>query len=432
MIHSADHNADASSTNCRLFWLMVVFVGAVFFFVAHNFQVSQYEDFAPWSDSDGTMEAGSNVVKGLALSLIGLLGLYLLWRRDGQSFDLAGWLPLLIVGYLALSMASVLWSINPGMSCRRLAVLMFCVLGAAGFARQFRPRDVAIMALAISGAYLLVGICAEVALGTFRPWSSGYRFAGTVHPNTQGAHLAVFCFAAFCLARSATPRRAWLWTLLAVGLIFLLLTKSRTSCAALAVAMTVLWMVGTSSRARVLAIARAGLVICAAALAGTLFGIDDKIAEAAMLGRHEESEALTGRVPIWTELLGYVRERPLVGYGYESFWTAKRIEAVSDEMQWPLREAHNAYVDAVLSVGLIGAAVFVAAMLLSLFRAAAAYRATGDAGFAFTLCILVACLVNACLESGMMSPSFTTLLAGCGVAQLFTLPCKLKSFPPTH
>ena len=50
----------------------------MFFFVAHNFQVSQYERFAPWSDAEeGTLEAGQNVAKGLALSLIGLLGVYL-------------------------------------------------------------------------------------------------------------------------------------------------------------------------------------------------------------------------------------------------------------------------------------------------------------------------------------------------------------------
>ena len=93
----------------------------------------------------------------------------------------------------------------------------------------------------------------------------------------------------------------------------------------------------------VLAALTAGFVICAAVLAGTLLGVDadDKLADVVMLGRQEESETLTGRIPIWTELMSYVRARPLQGYGYESFWTAKHIEAISDEMEWPLREAHN-------------------------------------------------------------------------------------------
>ena len=58
-----------------MLWLAIVVVGGVFFFVAHDFQVSRYERFAPWSDADGALEAGHNVAKGLALALIGLLGL---------------------------------------------------------------------------------------------------------------------------------------------------------------------------------------------------------------------------------------------------------------------------------------------------------------------------------------------------------------------
>lgn len=430
MIVGVNHHPDPSTTNRRLWWLTVVVIGAVFFFVAHNFQVSRYEGFAPWSDSEGSPEAGRNVAKGLALSLVGLLGAYLFLRRDGRPIRLTGWLPALVLGCLAWAAASVLWSIDPGMTLRRLAVLMFCTLGAAGIARQFRPRDVALMALAISGVYLLLGVAAEAALGTFRPWSPGDRFAGTVHPNTQGAHLVVFCLAAFCLAKwrgfseNDTRARAWLWALFAVGLVFLLLTKSRTSCATLAIALAVLWLLDVSLRTRVLVVLGAGLVLCAAALTSTLFGLDmdDQFVEIAMLGRQEESAALTGRIPIWTELLGYVRARPLQGYGYKSFWTTKHIEAISDDMQWPLREAHNAYLDGVLSVGLIGVAVFFAAVFAGLRRAAVAYRKSGDPGFALTLCLLVACTVSACLESGMMSPNFITLMAGSGIAQLMVPP----------
>lgn len=404
-----------------MLWLAIIVVGGVFFFVAHNFQVSQYERFAPWSDADGTLTAaGQNWVKGLALSAIGLLGMCLTVRRDGRPLRAAGWLPGLMLFYLAWSAASVLWSINPGLSCRRLAVLMFCVLGALGFARQFRPRDVALMAMVIAGAYLLVGVGTELALGTFRPWSPGYRFAGTVHPNTQGANLSVLCLASFCLARATTRRKAWLWTLFATGLVFLLLTKSRTSCAAFASALTALWLAGVSGRTKVLVATSAVFVICAGALAGSVFGVDadDKIAEVVMLGRQEESEALTGRLPIWTELANYIRERPLEGYGYESFWTTKHIEVISDELEWPLREAHNAYIDAILSVGLIGAATFLAVVMVGLGQAAAAFRRTADPGFALTLSLLVFGLVNACLESGNVSPNFIALMAGSGVVQL--------------
>ena len=48
-------------------------------------------------------------------------------------------------------------------------------------------------------------------------------------------------------------------------------------------------------------------------------------------------KSLTGRMPIWTELMRYVDRRPLTGYGYESFWTAENIEDLSgyDGMAFP-------------------------------------------------------------------------------------------------
>ena len=414
---------DASTTDLRLLWLAIVLVGLVYFFVVHDLQVSSYERFAPWSDAEGgtgVVEAGQNVAKGLALSLIGMLGVYLILRRDGRPWNVTGWLPALMFFYLAWAAASVLWSINLGMTCKRLAVLMFCVFGAIGFARQFRPRDLAVMAMAIMAAYLAIGIAAEVALGPFRPWSSGYRFAGTVHPNTQGAQLTILCLASFCVAHSATRGRQWLWALFAVGLIFLILTRSRTSCAALAIAFGVLWLVNTSTRTRVLTTVTAGFAVSAAALVAAMFGLDadDKLVEMAMLGRQEESESLSGRFPIWLELTNYARARPLQGYGYEAFWTAKHIEAVSEELQWPLREAHNAYLDCTLSVGLVGAAALLLSVFLAMQRAAAGYRATGDMGFAFTLGMLAFAMVSACLESGVASPNLITLIAGSGVAVL--------------
>ena len=418
---------DDVSDNRHLLWLAIVVVGAVFFFVAHNFQISRSADYAPWSEAGDTLEAGHNVLKGLALLSIGVLGAYYLLRNDGRPLRFTGWLPVLIASYLAWVAASVLWSDDPGQSCRRLAVLLFCVLGAVGFARQFRPRDVAVMAVAITGAYLVVGVGTELAFGVFRPWASGYRFAGTIHPNSQGVNLTVFCLATFCLARSGTRWRAWLWTLFAVGLVFLLLTKSRTASAALAMVLAVLWWINLSGRAKVLAVLVVAMIVSSGALVGTLFDVDigKKVLNVVMLGRGEESQTLTGRLPLWSELSGYVRARPFQGYGYAGFWTDQHIETVSEEQQWSLREAHNAYLDAVLSIGLIGAAVLLAAVLLALRQSVVALRQTGDPGFALTFCLLVFCMLHACLETGMADPNLTTLLAGIGVVQLtFSSSCQ--------
>ena len=378
------YKIESADGNRRLTWIAIILVGAVFFLVGHDFRVSTFEDYAPWSASDGSLQSGGNMAKGLALSLIGVFGLYLLLRREGKPLRLIGWLPAAMAFYLAWAAMSVLWSEAPCLSCRKIAVLMFCVFGALGFARQFRPRDIVLMAMVIPAVYLALGIIAELSLGTFRPFSSGYRFSGTAHPNTQGAMLATLCMASFCYARFV-PRddmrpRNYIWALFSLGLVFLLLTKSRTSCAAAAVSLAALWLIGLSLRTRLLLLLSAGFIGCAAFLGGMMLGfdVDDAVARAVLLGRENESAKLTGRIPIWNELLGYVADRPLQGFGYEAFWTEEHIESVSEEMQWPLREAHNAYLDSTLSVGLIGTAALALIVAIGLFLSARNYRAAAD------------------------------------------------------
>ncbi len=148
-------------------------------------------------------------------------------------------------------------------------------------------------------------------------------------------------------------------------------------------------------------------------------GAGEGLLGAVMLGRQEQSEGLTGRIPLWDELLGYVHARPLQGYGYQAFWTEKQIEDISDDMDWTLREAHNGYLETVLGVGLIGGAILLAITVVGLGRVVAGYRATGDPGLAFLLGLLAFCLADACLESGVSN--FAAVLAQTGLAQLMTI-----------
>ncbi len=415
--------AEPSSANRRLLFLAVAAVlAAVFFFVDHDFRITQYEEFTPWSDAEGTHEAGHNLPKGLALASIGLLGAYLILRRDGRPLRWSGWLLVLGCIYLAWLVASVFWSDDRDMSCRRLATLLFFILGGLGFARHFRPRDLAAMAVVAGVATLAVGIAAELALGAFRPWQADYRFAGTIHPNAQGVLTAVVCLASFCLARGHGARgRPWLWACFAVGLLFLILSRSRSSYGSLLAAMAALWLVGASARRGQWPSWRPASCFARRRWRrpspATIWPTGS--CNAALLGRAEQAGDLTGRVPLWNELLGYAEARPLEGYGYRAFWGDNHIDAVSANVDWTVREAHNAFLETVLSVGLIGGVVLLALVLVSLARAAAGYRASGDPGLAFILGLLVFCLANAFLESGV--PSFPTFLAETGLVLLMTM-----------
>lgn len=406
-------------------WTAILVVGGVFFFVGHDLFVSRFEDFAPWSD-DGVRASGGNVAKGLSLALIAGMGLWMLNRPDGRRLGMYGLLPVLVLLYLAWAAASLAWSIDPSMTVRRLGATAFCFLGALGIARQLSPRQLAVMALAITGTYLAVGVAVELALGTFRPWAGGYRFGGTVHPNTQGAYLAILCLSAFVLARSTSKQREQtiLIVVLVVAFLFLLLTRSRTALGGMIVGTGAVWFVHSPPRTRVLAVTTGICALCSVALLVSLAGHDpgERLLGAAALGRQEQSGLLTGRIAVWSELARYVSQRPLTGYGYESFWTVGHIEQLSERLQWRFREAHSGYIDACLSVGLVGASILLLGVVLAVGRALGAYLVTRDPGYGLTFGLLCFALVSALMESGVVGMNFITLIIGCGIVQLAFLP----------
>ena len=419
---------DSSTRSSRLLWPIVFAVGVAFFATGHDLNVSLLDAFTGTEDEmEAAADGGDTIRRAAFLGLAGLGIVLLVLPAHFQSratfhLELPRAIPLAL--FAAWCGLSVLWSDEPSMTLRRLSVLGCLALAAAGLVRHLSLRDLVRMSLIVATAYLAVGVFAELRNGTLRPASSEFRFCGTLHPNTQGLNLAILCLASFCLARGADRGRAWLYGLFAVGLVFLVLTKSRTSLAGLVAALGLIWTIRTAL-SRKLAVGLAALwLVCAAVLVSVLAGVHraDELGQLALLGRGEEADSLTGRLPLWEELSNWVAVRPLTGYGYDSFWTADRIDAVSAEMKWGIREAHSAYVDWILSVGLIGAGLLLTWVLMAFWRAGVLFRATERPELGFVFGLTVFCLINAATESAMMMPIHATFVAACGLISVLLSP----------
>jgi len=71
------------------------------------------------------------------------------------------------------------------------------------------------------------------------------------------------------------------------------------------------------------------------------------------LGRNS---TLTGRTLLWQAILS-LKINPLLGVGYESFWLGSRVEDISKITGlWP-NEAHNGYLEILITLGWIGIAL---------------------------------------------------------------------------
>ena len=104
-----------------------------------------------------------------------------------------------------------------------------------------------------------------------------------------------------------------------------------------------------------------------------------------MLGRKEN---LTGRTEVWERLVPVAMERPILGYGFGSFWST----AARDE--YDISEAHNGYLDLILSIGFFGLILYAIFILSNTRKAQSAMVREFDWGALWICYILMGVLIN--------------------------------------
>lgn len=401
-----------------VFWTALT-VGAIFFAAEHDWQASKRETFAPTADEMESSAAAGSLGRRLAFPFLAAWGLICIGCRPKVNVSWRGVLPWILAAYLLVCAASLLWSDDPSLTGRRLIVLGCFALGAMCLGTRLELPEICRLVWLVSASYVALGVAIELLLQTFRPWQSDYRFAGSAHPNTQ----VMYCALAFLSSLAVRTPFAWrgmpgLVALSAGGLI--ILTGSRTGCAGLLAAVAAYGLIQCSWRTN----ARLALIVVMAApvilLLVLMADVDlfRNVEQLALLGREDHAESLTGRIPLWDELSWYVRARPLLGYGYNSFWDPDHIYAVSSTLKWGINDSHNAYLESTLSVGLVGTGLLLLAVLLAVRRARLHYRATRLPGYAFLFAVFVLGFVNAFLESGMTLLRFVPFVAALGMVRL--------------
>ena len=85
---------------------------------------------------------------------------------------------------------------------------------------------------------------------------------------------------------------------------------------------------------------------------------------------------LTGRTGIWKLVLTSIAKRPLLGYGFYSFWTGLKGESgnINYAANWSFGYAHNGTLEILLQLGIVGAVLFYATMVQGLRNAWYCFR----------------------------------------------------------
>jgi exopolysaccharide production protein ExoQ len=181
--------------------------------------------------------------------------------------------------------------------------------------------------------------CLFCGIGAFWALQCAYADRTTPHRERQRAAYAILIVLAFVLIKVCDSMTSFSALTLACAVLFLLPRLHHRSGAH--------WLVCG--------------VIALAAFASLL---DSSGWLLQLLGRNA---SLTGRTDIWRAVL-LLHTNPLLGTGFESFWTDERIERVWEIIGYKgIAEAHNGYLETYINLGWAGVAML-AMLIVSGYR----------------------------------------------------------------
>ncbi|GAA1943372.1 O-antigen ligase family protein [Agromyces allii] len=308
-----------------------------------------------------------------------------IWRRTPKS----------TLAFLLLAVLSLAWSFYPGATALGLAILFVTTFAAVALVLCLPwSRIIAslasaikwILALSITFELWVAVFVREPLLPNFPDfevtgeklpmafyWSRGLLLHGgpiegiVASRNLLGMVSLLGLIVFGCLLAAGSMRRApgisWL---VVSGLVFALTRSSTIILVAALVAVVLvfaMWTrrVGAGHRRKVYWTA-AGVVAASVALLLVSWNL--------LLQLFGKGEDLTGRTDIWASVIDLAQQRPIAGWGYVGYWVpwVEPFKELAVRKGVTYLQAHNAWLDIWMQLGVLGLIAFVAIVIGALWR----------------------------------------------------------------
>lgn len=303
---------------------------------------------------------------------------------------------------VAFCILSAAWSSDPSLTLRRALMLSITVLVGALIGSEF---DVPTLAKMLGWA-TLIHIALSLAMLKIAPhmlfsWDTPNDMRGlTTHKNIFGLDmgLGVISLLLVPLGRRMRHLRA---PFAALAFFMLLWSHSAGALVSTLAALVVLCIMPI---ARVKGLQKAPFLAVAAGLIAAIGVVLKQNAEL-LPGLLQKDTTLTGRTELWDLLITAIKNRPLLGYGFDTFWQGLHGDSLSiiRGVGWLVPTAHNGYLELLISLGIVGALIFLP-LLLQAIRLAWLYAGIDRAASGlFPAAFLVLWLVYNMSESTLLT-----------------------------
>jgi O-antigen ligase len=313
---------------------------------------------------------------GNTLSYVVLLGLIVIsgcWRQI--LFAMTKDIPLLLLHLMAV--VSVFWSVAPDFTGDETKSFVRAGIFGVYVAVRFGLSGEMKLLARVLGISIVLSLIAGVVFpsqgiettGEFAgSWKGIFEFKNLFASNMA---LSVLLFVLLGLNR---PKWRWLiWSLCAIAVALLLLSRGRTALASLLITLYLLPLHGIVKqyyKTRVISVAFALIFSLGFAL---LIFLNLQYIVVDVLGKNLE---FNGRLPIWRMMLEKGLDHFWFGHGYAAFWTSGAAYQILTET-WAVQayrlgirfNAHNGYLDLFLQLGIVGLGLYLLSLVTVFIKA---------------------------------------------------------------
>jgi exopolysaccharide production protein ExoQ len=259
---------------------------------------------------------------------------------------------------------SIAWSLHPDITLRRDINYLSTVLTACYLAARFDIDEIMEIlswgiGIAAIFSFIFVATFPIDAIHQSSSWqlTEGDDIAGSwkgvfAHKNGLGHTMALGIIVELYILITGNTRRLWHGLLLIACLLLVIFSRSST-----ALVLTCYYFLGgvlliiTQHAKQYFSIALTILIVTVSTFLVIYWADPDLVW--AMLGR---DPTLTGRTVLWTLVLNLIWEHPLLGWGYGAMWLPNDpvTLAISEAVGWQVPQAHNALLEVMLEMGIVG------------------------------------------------------------------------------
>lgn len=336
--------------------------------------------------------AGSNFIRQLLLFPLYFYALFYLARRWMTALPImSGCWPLTIITLLTI--VSTIWSIDPEGTLRRSFILVGgTALGFYLAHRYSPPQLLALLGYGMLFTCVLTLLAVVVnpadAIHHDKHYPSVRGFFS--HKNAMGNTMVISTMIGYMLYIQNETRKLGK-VLIALSIFLTAISLSRSAWIGLALFFAVAMLTTFLRRSRVTAWVA---IFFTTLIGGILYASIDTDALFSTFATSLGKDAtLSGRAEIWDMVIQIVtRERPILGFGYDAFWTSVRG---ASSYAWGLFEdfvpghAHNGWLQAYTHLGLVGVILLNLALIAGVKRNYTIMMRSKNAQYSFAFMFLL-------------------------------------------